>query len=56
MIKVHEIAYGFGDPTEKKCQSSLFLYYKIPILCQSLTKSAHILLIMSDRTDTFREL
>jgi hypothetical protein len=29
---------------------------KIPILCQSLEKSAQILLVMSDRTDTFREL
>jgi hypothetical protein len=30
---VHEIAYGFGGPSEKKCQSSLIFYCKIPILC-----------------------
>jgi hypothetical protein len=29
---VHEIAYGFGGPSEKKCQSSLIFYCKIPIL------------------------
>ena len=40
----------------KKCQSSLIFYCKIPILCQSLSESAQILLVMSDRTDTFREL
>jgi hypothetical protein len=40
----------------KKCQSSLIFYCKIPILCQSSAKSAQILLVMSDRTDTFREL
>ena len=54
--RVREIAYGFGGPSEKKCQSSLIFYCKIPILCQSLAKSAQILLVMSDRTDTFREL
>jgi hypothetical protein len=40
----------------KKCQSSLIFYCKIPILCQSLAKSPQILLVMSDRTDTLREL
>jgi hypothetical protein len=35
-FKVNEIAYGFGDPSEKKCQSSLIFYCKIPILCQSV--------------------
>ena len=40
----------------KKWQSSLIFYCKIPILCQSFAKSAQILLVMSDRTDTFREL
>ena len=54
--RVREIAYGFGGPSEKKCQSSLIFCCKIPILCQSLAKSAQILLVMSDRTDTFREL
>jgi hypothetical protein len=37
----------------KKCQSSIIFYYKIPILCRSLAKSAHILLVM---TKEFREL
>ena len=40
----------------KKCQSSLIFYCKIPILCQSLAKSVQILLVVSDRTDTFRVL
>jgi hypothetical protein len=40
----------------KKCQSSLIFCCKISILCQSLAKSAQILLVMSDRTDKFREL
>jgi hypothetical protein len=44
----------FGGPSEKKCQSSLIIYCKIPILCQSLAKYAQILLVMSDRTDTFQ--
>ena len=35
---------------------SLIFYCKIPILCQSLAKSAQILPGMSDGTDTFREL
>ena len=56
IVRVCEIAYGFGGPSEKKCQSLLIFYCKIPILCQSLAKSAQILLVMSDRTDTFREL
>ena len=56
LSRVREIAYGFGGPSEKKCQSSLIFYCKIPILCQSLAKYAKILLVMSDRTDTFREL
>jgi hypothetical protein len=43
-------------PSENYCQSSFIFYCKIPILCQSLAKSAQILLVMSDRTDTFREL
>ena len=34
----------------------LIFYCKIPILCQSLAKSSQILLVMSDRTDTFCEL
>ena len=38
----NEIACGFGGPSEKKCQS--------------LAKSAQMLLVMSDRTDKFREL
>jgi hypothetical protein len=42
--------------TFKKCQSSLIFYCKIPVLCQSLAQSAQILLVMSDRTDTFHEL
>ena len=46
----------FGGPSGKKCQSSLIFWCKIPILCQSLAKSAQILLVMSDRTDKFREL
>jgi hypothetical protein len=36
--RVHEIAYGLGSPSEKKCQSPLIFYCKIPILCQSLSK------------------
>jgi len=42
LFRVHEIAYGFGGLGEKKCQS--------------LAKSAQILLVMSDRTDKFHEL
>ena len=49
--RVHEIACGW-----KKRQSSLIFYCKIPILCQSLAKSAQILLVMSDRTDISHEL
>jgi hypothetical protein len=49
--RVREIAYGFGGPSEKKCQSSLIFYCKIPILCQSFAKSSQILLVMSDRTE-----
>ena len=49
-----------GGPSEKKCQSSLIFYCKISILCQSLAifnvqLYAHILLVISDRTDKFRE-
>jgi Na+/H+ antiporter NhaD/arsenite permease-like protein len=40
----------------KKMSVLINFYCKIPILCQSLAKSAQILLVMSDRTDTFREL
>ena len=36
---------------KKKCQSSLIFYCKIPILCQSLSKCAQMLLVISDRTD-----
>ena len=61
MYKAHDIAYGFGGPSEKKCQFSLIFHCKIhtctvPILCQYLAKSAQILLVMSDRTDEFHEL
>jgi hypothetical protein len=55
-FKVNEIAYGFGDPSEKKCQSSLIFYCKIPILCQSLAKSDQSLMVLSNRNDKFREL
>ena len=50
------MAYVFGSPSEKKCQSSLIFYCKIPILCQSSAISAKILLVMFDRTVEFREL
>ena len=56
LIRVHEIAYRFGGPSEKKCRPSLIFYCKIPILCQPLTISVKILLVISDRTDKFREL
>ena len=36
-----------------KCQSSLIFCCKIPILCQSLERSAQIVLVMSDRNDEF---
>ena len=56
VCKVHEITYGFGGPIEKNVKSSFIFYCKIPNLCQFLTKSAQIFLVMSDRTDKFREL
>ena len=37
----------------KKMSVLINFYCKIPILCQSLAKFAQILLVMSDRTDTF---
>jgi hypothetical protein len=40
----------------KKMSVLINFYCKIPILCWSLAKSAQILLVMSDRTDKFREL
>ena len=45
-----------GGPSEKYCQTSLIFYCKIPILCQSLAKSAQILLVIFDRIEDFREL
>ena len=39
--RVHKIAYGYSDPIVKtNFQSSSIFYCKIPILCQSLAKSA----------------
>ena len=55
-IRVHEIAFGFGGPSEKKWQSSLISYCKIPNLCQSLAKFHQNLPVMSDRTDKIHEL
>ena len=40
----------------KKCQSSIIYYCKLPILYQSFAKFGPFLMVMSDRTDTFREL
>ena len=54
--RVHKITYEFGGPSEKKCQFSLIFYCKISIVCQSLAKSAQILLVMSDWSDKFHEL
>ena len=64
MIEVYKIMSGQGSQNcmwawwsyWKECQSSLIFYCKIPNLCQSLVKSAQILLVMSDRTDTSHKL
>ena len=64
MIEVYKIMSGQGSQNcmwawwsyWKECQSSLIFYCKIPNLCQSLEKSAQILLVMSDRTDTSHKL
>ena len=40
----------------KKMSVLINFYCKIPNLCQSSAKSSQILLVMSDRTDKFREL
>ena len=40
----------------KRMSVFINFYCKIPNLCQSLVKSAQILLVMSDRTNTSREL
>ena len=54
--RVHEMSFGFGSPSEKKCQFSLIFYCNIPRLRQSLGKSAQILMVTFDRTDNFRKL
>ena len=54
--RFHEMSFGFGNPSEKKCQSSLIFYCNIPRLRQSLGKSTQILMVTFDRTDNFREL
>ena len=38
--RVLEIAYGFGGPSGKNCQSSFIFYCKMSILCQSLQNLA----------------
>jgi hypothetical protein len=50
-FRVHEIAYGFGGPSEKMSALIDILLQNTNILCQSFAKSAQILLVMSDRTD-----
>ena len=56
--RIHKIAYGFGGPIEKKCQSSLIFSCKIPILSlvSVLSKIFQILWVISDRMDKFCEL
>ena len=48
-LRVHDVAYGFGDPSEKMSVLINFLLQNINLkLLLSLAKSAQILLVMSD--------